>query len=112
MPNDEFQQSPRIKRVKGNATYNYYEAGATPPRQPFRLGRWGWLAGAAAVLGLGGTLVTTQLNARPVYYCASHHAVKYHTNAACFELKRCGATIKSMPLGEAKSKMQLCKECH
>jgi hypothetical protein len=33
MPN-EYQQSPRIKKVKGNAIYNYYEAPTTGPDKP------------------------------------------------------------------------------
>jgi hypothetical protein len=113
---DEYKQSPRIENVQGNAIYNIYEAPLpppTPPGKPFRPGRWGWLAGAAAVLGLGGTLATTQLSARtPVYYCASHHAVKYHTDATCPYLKACGAVVKSMQLSEARDKMALCKMCH
>ena len=108
---DKYKQSPRIENVHGDAIYHIYEAGTTPPRQPFRPGRW--LYGLAAALALGGgTLVTTQLNARPVYYCASHNAVKYHTDATCFGLQQCGARVKSMALSKARSKMELCKMCH
>jgi hypothetical protein len=112
---DEYQQSPRIKKVKGNAIYNYYEApptGPDKPAKPNRPGRWGWVGGAAAALLLGGTLVTTQLNARVVYYCASHNTVKYHTNATCKWLKQCGSQVKSMSLGKARDKMGPCKVCH
>jgi hypothetical protein len=102
------QQTQRIKRVEGDAIYHYHEA---PPEKPFRPARW--LYGLAAALALGGgTLVTTQINAQTVYYCASHNTVKYHTDATCPHLKACGATVKSMPLGEARSKMALCKHCH
>jgi hypothetical protein len=107
---DEYKQSPRFDQVHGNATYNYYEA---PPRKPFRPGRWGWVGGITAALALGGTLVTTQLNANArVYYCASHNSVKYHTDATCSWLKQCGTKVKSMPLGKARGKMELCKACH
>lgn len=106
---DEYKQSPRFDQVHGNATYNYYEA---PPRKPFRPSLWGWAGGIAAALALGGTLVTTQLNAQTVYYCASHNSVKYHTDATCAALKQCGSKVKSMHLGRAKSKMEPCKVCH
>jgi hypothetical protein len=109
---DEYKQSPRIEQVQGNAVYNYYEMPPTPPRKPFRPGRWGWIAGAAAVLGLGGTLVNSQLNAQIVYYCASHNTVKYHTDATCAGLQNCDAKVKAVPLGQAKEKMDLCKKCH
>ena len=108
---DEYKQSPRIENVQGNAIYNIYEAPLIPPRKPFRPARW--LYGIAAALALGGgILVTTQLNAQTVYYCASHNTVKYHTDATCSGLKQCGTKVKSMPLGQAKSKMELCKMCH
>lgn len=107
---DEYKQSPRIENVQGDAIYNIYEAPITPPRQPFRPGRW--LYGIAAALALGGgTLVTTQLNARTVYYCASRNTVKYHTDATCTHLKACGAIVRSMPVGQARDKMALCKAC-
>jgi hypothetical protein len=105
---DDYQQSPRINQVQGDAIYNYYE---TPPRKPFRP-RWGWVGGITATLVLAGTLVTTQLNARKVYYCASLNTVKYHTDATCPGLKQCEAKVKSMPLGQAKEKMDLCRMCH
>lgn len=109
---DDYNQSPRIEQVQGDAIYNYNHY-AAPPHKLFRPGRWGWVGGCLAVLALGGgTLATVQLNARPVYYCASHHTVKYHTDATCQGLLQCGATVKSMPLGQAKSKMELCKVCH
>jgi len=108
---DKYKRSPRIGNVRRDAILNIYEAPITPPSQPFRPGRW--LYGIAAALALGGgTFVTTQLNARPVYYCTSHNSVKYHTDATCSHLKACGATVRSMPLGKAREKMQLCKSCH
>lgn len=108
---DKYKQSPRIENVQGDAIYHIYEAPVTPPGKPFRPGRW--LYGLAAALALGGgTLVTTQLNAQTVYYCASYNTVKYHTDATCFGLKQCGARVKSMSLGKARSKMELCKVCH
>lgn len=106
---DEYKQSPRIENVQGDAIYNIYKA--PKPSPPFRPGRW--LYGVAAALALGGgALVTTQLNAQTVYYCASHNTVKYHTDATCFGLTQCGARVKSMSLGKARSKMELCKMCH
>jgi hypothetical protein len=111
MPTD-YQQSPRIRKVKGDAVYNYYESPPPQPANPMRSKRWGWMGAGVAALALAGTLVTTQLNAQVVYYCASHNAVKYHTDATCSALQQCGATVKSMPLGQAKDKMELCKVCH
>ena len=111
MENDD-QSTQRVHKVKRDATFNYYEAPPTPtipPRKPFK---WGWAAGLVAVLGLGGgTLATTQLNAQTVYYCASHNSVKYHTDATCPALKQCSAVLKSTTLGQARSKMDLCKMC-
>lgn len=109
---DEYKQSPRFDQVHGNATYNYYAAPPKPEPKPFRPGRWGWVGGLAAALALGGTLVTTELHARVVYYCASQNSVKYHTDATCKWLKQCGSEVKSIPLGQARDKMELCKECH
>jgi hypothetical protein len=108
---DEYQQSPRIKKVRGNAVYNnhYYEA---PPPKPGRPVRWGLVGGIIAALVLFAGLVITQVNAQVVYYCASHNTVKYHTNATCPALKQCDARVKSMPLGKAKDKMEQCKVCH
>ncbi|MDO7849196.1 hypothetical protein Q5H92_22725 [Hymenobacter sp. M29] len=107
---DDYHQSPHIHEVKGDANYHYHEAPHQKPRRPIR---WGWISSGIAALALaGGTLVTTQLNARPVYYCASENAVKYHTDATCSHLKQCNARVKSMPLGQAKDKMELCKACH
>jgi len=108
---DKYKQSPHIENVQGDAIYNIYEAPLTPPSKPFRPGRWLYSLAAALAVG-GGTLVTTQLNAQTVYYCASHHAVKYHTDATCSGLKACGAIVKSIPLGQARDKMQLCKVCN
>lgn len=108
---DEYKQSPRIENVQGNATFNIYETPPPPPSKPFRFGRWLYGLAAAIALG-GGTFVTTQLNARPVYYCASHNTVKYHTNATCAHLKACGAVVRSMPVAQARDRMQLCKACH
>jgi hypothetical protein len=106
---DEYKQSPRIEYVQGNADYHYHEAPRFEPKPPQRWGLiWG---GALAALVAGGTLVSTQLNAQTVYYCASHNSVKYHTDATCPGLVQCGTKVKSMPLGQAKSKMQLCKKC-
>jgi hypothetical protein len=112
--NDEYKQSPRIEQVNGNVTYNQHEHHypTPPPNKPFRPGKWGWIGGIAAALALGGTLVTTQLNAQTVYYCASHNSVKYHTDATCPGLLQCGSRVRSMHLGQAKSKMELCKMCH
>ena len=109
---DDYQQSPRIKKVKRDAIYNFYEASPIPPQKPSRPGRWGWIGGGITALALAGTLITTQLNAQTVYYCASHNAVKYHTDATCAGLRQCGARVRSMRLGKAKDKMELCKVCH
>jgi hypothetical protein len=112
---DEYKQSPRIEQVNGNVTYNQHEYHypGPPTNKSFRPGKWGWIGGLVAlVLGLGGILVTTQLNAQTVYYCASHNTVKYHTDATCAALTQCGSRVKSMHLGQARSKMELCKMCH
>jgi hypothetical protein len=111
---DKYKRSPRIGNVRRDAILNIYEAPITPPTPPtppFRPGRWLYAIAAALALG-GGTFVTTQLSARTVYYCASHHTVKYHTDATCLGLTQCGARVKSMPLGKARSRMELCKMCH
>lgn len=116
---DKYSKSQRIDKVKRDAIYNnhYYP---TPPPMPIvapmppaRSVRWGWVSGIGAAVALVGTMAATQLNARtPVYYCASHNAVKYHTDATCPQLQHCGARVKSMQLGKAKDKMELCKSCH
>jgi hypothetical protein len=108
---DDYQQSPRIKKVKRDAIYNYYESPPTPPQKPARPGRWGWIGGGVATLVLAGSLLSTQLSAQKVYYCASRNTVKYHTDATCAGLQQCGARVKSMALGRAKDKMELCKVC-
>lgn len=106
---DEYQQSPRIKHVQGDAIYNYYEA---PPRKPFRPGRWPLLGGLAVLLLGGATLATTHHKAGAVYYCASTHAVKYHVDPDCRALRQCGGEVKTLTLREAHHQLQPCKMCH